>query len=30
MRKFRTSRIGSAKITKNKYEIPKDFDKNSY
>ena len=30
MRKFRTSRIASAKLTKDKYKIPKDFDKNSY
>ena len=30
MRKFRTSRIGSAKLTKEKYKIPKDFDKNDY
>jgi len=30
MRKFRTSRIASAKLTKEKYKIPKDFDKNNY
>lgn len=30
MRKFRTSRIGVAKLTKNKYKIPKGFDKNDY
>ncbi len=30
IRKFRTSRIASAKLTKEKYKIPKDFDKNDY
>jgi len=30
MRKFRTSRIGSAKILDRKYKIPEDFDKNEY
>lgn len=30
IRKFRTSRISSAKLTKYKYEIPEDFNKNNY
>jgi len=30
MRKFRTSRIISAKITDKSYQIPQDFDKNEY
>lgn len=30
IRKFRTSRIGSAKITQNKYKTPVDFNKNDY
>jgi predicted DNA-binding transcriptional regulator YafY len=30
MRKFRTSRIASAKLTDSKYKIPKCFDKNDY
>ncbi len=30
MRKFRTSRISSAKLTKTKYKIPEDFNKNNY
>jgi len=30
MRKFRTSRIASAKLTTKKYKIPQDFDKNDY
>jgi len=30
IRKFRTSRISSAKITNETYQIPKDFDKNQY
>jgi len=30
IRKFRTSRIYSAKITNNKYQIPEDFNKKSY
>ena len=30
MRKFRMSRINSAKLTNNKYKIPKNFDKNDY
>lgn len=30
MRKFRTSRIVTAKITGRTYSIPKDFDKNAY
>lgn len=30
IRKFRTSRIGLAKLTKNKYKIPDNFDKNKY
>ena len=30
IRKFRTSRIASAKLTNETYRIPKDFDKNQY
>jgi len=30
IRKFRTSRIASAKLTKEKYKIPEGFDKNNY
>ena len=30
MRKFRTSRIASAKLTTKKYKVPEDFDKNKY
>lgn len=30
IRKFRTSRIASAKLTNDNYKIPKDFDKNQY
>ena len=30
IRKFRTSRISSAKIINSKYKIPKSFDKNDY
>ena len=30
IRKFRTSRIASAKLTNETYQIPKDFDKNNY
>jgi len=30
IRKFRTSRISSAKITNETYQIPKNFDKNNY
>ncbi|MDO8460089.1 MAG: WYL domain-containing protein [Nanoarchaeota archaeon] len=30
IRKFRTSRIASAKLTNETYQIPKDFDKNQY
>jgi len=30
IRKFRTSRISSAKLTNEIYQIPKDFDKNQY
>ncbi|MEK6850079.1 MAG: WYL domain-containing protein [Nanoarchaeota archaeon] len=30
IRKFRTSRIASAKLTNETYKIPKDFDKNQY
>jgi|SRR3989338_4416016 len=30
MRKFRTSRIASAKILDKRYKIPKNFDKNGY
>jgi predicted DNA-binding transcriptional regulator YafY len=30
IRKFRTSRIASVKLTKENYKIPKDFDKNNY
>lgn len=30
IRKFRTSRIASAKLTKNKYQIREDFNKNNY
>ena len=30
IRKFRTSRISSAKITNETYQIPKNFDKNQY
>ncbi len=30
IRKFRTSRIASAKLTDSKYRIPKSFDKNDY
>ncbi len=30
IRKFRTSRIASAKLTSDSYEIPADFDKNRY
>jgi len=30
IRKFRTSRIGSAKLTTSVYRIPKSFDKNDY
>lgn len=30
IRKFRTSRISSAKLTDETYQIPKDFDKNKY
>lgn len=30
IRKFRTSRIASVKITDNTYKIPKSFDKNKY
>ncbi len=30
IRKFRTSRIKSAKLTNIKYKIPEDFDKNKY
>lgn len=30
MRKFRTSRIKSARLTNKKYKIPEDFDKNEY
>jgi predicted DNA-binding transcriptional regulator YafY len=30
MRKFRTSRIASAKLTDKTYKIPKNFNKNDY
>ncbi len=30
IRKFRTHRIASAKLTNDNYKIPEDFDKNSY
>ena len=30
IRKFRTHRITSAKLTNNIYKIPEDFDKNMY
>ena len=30
IRKFRTSRISSAKLTNETYQIPKNFDKNKY
>jgi len=30
IRKFRTSRIASAKLTNDSYKIPKDFEKNAY
>lgn len=30
IRKFRTSRISSAKLTNNNFKIPEDFDKNKY
>ena len=30
IRKFRTSRIGKAKVTQNKYEIPSNFNKKDY
>ena len=30
IRKFRTHRIASAKLTSDNYKIPEDFDKNSY
>ncbi len=30
VRKFRTSRISSAKLTNDNYKIPEDFDKNAY
>lgn len=30
IRKFRTSRIGSARLTNSSYKIPKSFDKNDY
>ena len=30
IRKFRASRIASAKLTDKKYKIPRDFDKNKY
>lgn len=30
IRKFRTSRIASAKLTQEKYKIPEGFDKNNY
>jgi len=30
IRKFKTSRIGSAKLTETKYKIPEDFNKNNY
>ncbi len=30
IRKFRTSRINTAKLTTDKYKIPEEFDKNDY
>lgn len=30
IRKFRTSRVASAELTKNKYQTPEDFDKKAY